>query len=68
MPIPFPPFTQACTSCGWSQTIIPMSDALIPGELLRSCPRCDAHSLEMRPASASEQVVAQFKRVLRRQP
>jgi len=68
MPRPFPPFTQACTACGWSHTIIPMSDALLPNELLRSCPRCDAHSLEMRAANASEKLIAQFKRVLRGHP
>jgi hypothetical protein len=68
MPRPFPPFTQACTACGWSSTIIPVSDVLVHSELLRSCPRCDVHSLELRPATAGEKVIAQFKRVLRGQP
>jgi len=32
MPMPPRPFTFVCDNCGWKQTVVPLSDALRPGE------------------------------------
>jgi hypothetical protein len=36
---PFP-VTYRCPRCGWSKTVHPCSDALIPGEFFDVCPDC----------------------------
>jgi predicted RNA-binding Zn-ribbon protein involved in translation (DUF1610 family) len=40
MPVRPQPRTYRCTTCGWSKTVAPRSDALMPGEHFSECPRC----------------------------
>mgnify|MGYP001809859336 CR=1 FL=1 len=39
-----------CPACGWSKTIKPRSDALMPGDMPSDCPVCGHVPLEHRPA------------------
>lgn len=51
------PTTWRCHHCGWSKTVHPRSDALMPGEHFHACPDCGRAPLERRAASAIEQAV-----------
>lgn len=48
MPMPPRPFTFVCDNCGWKQTVVPLSDALRPGEWFERCPKCGSKELRMR--------------------
>ncbi len=51
MPIPLPPRHYRCPACGWSKTVVPDSDVLMPGHnYFSACPKC-GHA----PLSSQEQ-------------
>lgn len=54
MPLPPMPVSYRCTSCHWSKTLVPSSDALMPGEYVTSCPQCGQVLLVVQPATAFE--------------
>lgn len=56
MPIRPSPITYRCTACGWSKTVRPCSDALMPGDYYDRCPNCSHADLEIHKASLSAQV------------
>ncbi|MDR1613190.1 MAG: hypothetical protein LBT97_10490 [Planctomycetota bacterium] len=59
MPIRPPPRTYVCPACGWSKTVAPRSDVLIPGrDHFSVCPKCHG-PLKSRPANAIEQLFAE---------
>lgn len=37
MPIRPKPMTYVCQSCGWKKTVAPMSDVLVPGNIVKQC-------------------------------
>lgn len=47
MPIRPPPCTFTCPSCGWSKTVAPQSDALMPGDFVDVCPKCKHSPLQI---------------------
>jgi predicted RNA-binding Zn-ribbon protein involved in translation (DUF1610 family) len=66
MPIRPPPHTYRCTACGWSKTVAPRSDALMPGEHFRACPQCGATDLKREKASSPAHWLADLARRLGR--
>lgn len=48
MPIRPKPTTYVCPACGWSKTVAPLSDALMPGEYFHNCPACGHTGLTQR--------------------
>jgi len=50
MPIRPSPRRYQCTACGWSKTVVPRSDALMPGhDHFDSCPKCGHAPLSSEP-------------------
>jgi predicted RNA-binding Zn-ribbon protein involved in translation (DUF1610 family) len=45
------PKTYHCPQCGWSKTIDPRSDALLPSEYVEHCPQCNNQHIEVRFAT-----------------
>ena len=45
MPIPPKPRTYVCQSCGWKKTVVPISDVLLPGDIVRKCEKCGCAEL-----------------------
>lgn len=69
MPIRPLPTTYFCPACGWSKTVSPRSDALMPGDIYDACPACGNESLENRnagPVDAALGSVAQKIKTLLR--
>lgn len=68
MPIASPPKTYSCSACGWSKTVMPRSDALMPGDYYRACPKCTHAPLDTSRPNAAQTVLGQlsnqFKRFL----
>jgi len=62
------PTLYTCPACGWSKTITPRSDALMPGDLPRVCPACGHASLASRQASSSsvQQALGDFTQQIKR--
>lgn len=58
MPVRPRPFTYECEGCGWTKTVAPRSDALVPGEWFEVCPQCGGRELKVRAAGWFERVVA----------
>ena len=58
MPIPPPPKTYQCPTCGWSKTVAPRSDALTPGDYFGACPGCGHAPLDVQPATALQALKA----------
>ncbi|VVQ37457.1 hypothetical protein PS943_05278 [Pseudomonas fluorescens] len=59
---PVRPFTMRCKDCGWSQTVIPLSDVLQFDDCPEVCPRCRGQDVQMEQATALEVAVAKLKR------
>lgn len=59
---PVRPFTMRCKDCGWSQTVIPLSDVLQIDDCPEVCPRCRGQDVQMEQATALEVAVAKLKR------
>ncbi|WP_295399530.1 hypothetical protein [uncultured Thiocystis sp.] len=53
MPILPAPITVGCPACGWSKTVAPRSDALMPGEYFDACPACGHAPLTRRSSLAN---------------
>jgi len=68
MPIHPSPTTYTCPACGWSKTVTPQSDALMPGDVFEICPKCGHAPLDCREASALQgaltDLVRNIKKVL----
>ena len=60
---PVRPFTMRCKECGWSQTVVPLSDVLRFEDCPEVCPRCKNRDLKMEQATALEVAVAKVKRL-----
>lgn len=60
---PVHPFTMRCKDCGWSQTVIPLSDVLRFEDCPEVCPRCKSGGVSMEQATALEVAVAKVKRL-----
>lgn len=52
MPVKPQAFTCHCPACGWTKTVAPKSDVLMPGEVFDACPKCGNTALERKQASA----------------
>lgn len=61
---PVRPFTMRCKDCGWSQTVIPLSDVLRYEDCPEVCPHCKGQAVQMEQATALEVAVAKVKRLL----
>lgn len=59
---PVRPLTMRCKDCGWSQTVIPLSDVLQFDDCPEVCPRCRGQDVQMEQATALEVAVAKLKR------
>ncbi len=59
---PVRPFTMRCKDCGWSQTVIPLSDVFQFDDCPEVCPRCRGQDVQMEQATALEVAVAKLKR------
>lgn len=59
---PVRPFTMRCKDCGWSQTVIPLSDVLQFDDCPEVCPRCRGQDVQMEQATTLEVAVAKLKR------
>ena len=57
MPIPAKPFTQECPKCGWTHTVIPVSDVIF---MLPICPRCGNDELTRRAPTVLETLRAKL--------
>lgn len=63
MPVPPPPFKLTCPKCGWSRTIVPTSDVLLPHERPdQHCPKCGAGDLEMTRAGLAGTLLGKYLR------
>jgi Zn finger protein HypA/HybF involved in hydrogenase expression len=60
---PVRPFTMRCKDCGWSQTVVPLSDVLRFEDCPEVCPRCKSRDVKMEPATTLEVAVAKVKRL-----
>lgn len=60
MPIAPPPVTYQCSACGWSKTVAPRSDALMPGEYFSVCPGCGYAPLDTVTANVLRAAIAKM--------
>lgn len=60
MPMRPPPFTLSCPQCRWHCTVVPKSDALLPGEWPQHCPHCRHGPLHKRAATWLETLAAKL--------
>lgn len=66
MPIRPSPTTYTCPACGWSKTVTPRSDALMPGDHYIACPACGHAPLKSRQAAAAQSALAQLSQQVKR--
>jgi hypothetical protein len=70
MPMPLKPCTYRCMACGWSRTVAPRSDALMPWDTVCRCGACDSDNLRTEQSTALSGAVASglqaLERLLRR--
>ena len=59
MPIRPTPIHYACPACGWSKTVAPRSDALMPGDYFSACPDCGHANLQTKTAGTLQGEMAQ---------
>jgi predicted RNA-binding Zn-ribbon protein involved in translation (DUF1610 family) len=59
------PTTYTCPACGWSKTVSPRGDALMPGDVVEACPACGHEPLENREANAVQGALASFARKIK---
>lgn len=57
--------TYTCTSCSWSKTTAPKSDALLPSDFFTKCPLCGYAPLDTRKASFVAGSLAEISRFFR---
>ena len=62
---PFPT-TYTCSTCGWSKTVAPRGDALMPGDFFDACPKCGHAPLESKGATAAQAALGQVADSIRR--
>jgi peptide subunit release factor 1 (eRF1) len=60
------PTTYNCPKCGWSKTVSPKSDALMPGDIIQECPKCGNDQLEAKRAGLVDQLLAAIKNTTQR--
>lgn len=60
--------TYRCPVCGWSKTVRPRSDALMPGDYFDRCPNCSHAELELHKASLAAQVFSLLNEVTGNRP
>ena len=67
MPIPSRPHSYRCPTCGWTKTVVPRSDVLMPGiDHFDACPACGHRPLETQAARVPiAELVKQIKLLLR---
>ena len=63
MPIRPPPTTYVCPVCGWTKTVAPRSDCLMPGDSFVACPACSHEPLEQRAAGMGARLLSDFGRL-----
>lgn len=66
MPIRPQPRIYSCPQCGWSKTVAPRSDALMPGDVYVRCPSCGHAPLSSVPTDAVSSVLAAGVQALER--
>ncbi len=66
MPIQPPTTTYSCSACGWSKTVAPRSDVLMPGEFFSACPRCHHALLNRKAASLAQARLGSLADALKR--
>jgi len=67
MPIPPRPHAYRCPACGWSKTVVPRSDVLMPGiDHFDACPACGHRPLETQIASPARAALAGLADQIRR--
>lgn len=66
MPIRPRPFTSVCGKCGWKKTVVPLSDALGPGDWCDRCEKCGNEALTRQPANLIDRTLAEWFAQLRR--
>jgi hypothetical protein len=65
MPIPPPPMTFSCPSCGWKKPTTPRSDALVIGvDWFNHCPECGREDLTCEVASPPASALTRLKQLL----
>lgn len=64
MVLPPPPRTFICRRCGWTRTVAPRSDALMPGEGVHRCPVCGNGELSSERAGPLATVGSLARRAL----
>lgn len=64
MVLPPPPHTFICRRCGWTRTVAPRSDALMPGEWVLRCPVCGNDELSSERAGPLATVGSLARRAL----
>ena len=67
MPIRPPPLHDHCSACGLSQTSAPRSDAVLPGHLHHTCPRCGCKDLQVQAANPAQVLLAWARQAMRLQ-
>lgn len=66
MPVRPPPCTYVCAKCGWKKTVQPISDALVPGDILQECPLCGNDKLEVKIEKLHANPLGQLFSILKR--
>jgi ribosomal protein L40E len=66
MPMPLKPRTYRCVACGWSRTVAPRSDALMPWDTVSRCAKCGSDNLRTEPSAALSGALASGLEVLGR--
>lgn len=64
MPIRPLPSVYTCPKCGWTKSVAPRSDALMPGEYFSKCPACGCGTLTHRNASQKNPLLEQMNSML----
>ena len=66
MPIRPHPLTHSCPACGWSHTTAPFSDALLPGDMPKECPKCRHTPIDHQRATPTQATLATLSQRLKR--
>lgn len=65
MPMPPPPSTFYCPTCGWRKTVVPKSDVMVRGHTwFEACPECNHAPLERAPATLLECSMAKLREII----
>jgi hypothetical protein len=66
MPMPLKPRTYRCLACGWSRTVAPRSDALMPWDVVGRCGKCGSEKVQTETSSAASGALASGMQALGR--